>query len=396
MGAGTSLPPCGSSSGRLSSRSSGRRASTSASESRVLCGSPLVVLDVGGRRACAFFSFARCFSIYSKGAEGAAGLLLALGRCQLLQELGMKVCSQIPAAAWQLLATARWEQLRKADFSRCFDEDSEGGEGAAVLLSALARCRQLQELGMYGCDQIPAAAWQQLEGATWSKLTKVNFQGCFDKESKGAGGAAGLLAALARCTELQELGMYDCSQIPAAAWQQLEGAHWPKLTKANFYRCFGENSKGADGAAGLLTALARCAELKDASSLSLQRSMAVTIFMTTAHAKGIVLLVTFSWTDLPGVCALRRANCRTPDMDSGHKVAREIQAWHSASLGPARRKPERAPQQETEIGGPFWPRTGAKHSRASAVMRSWGSCTGHEVPAFMHSRLEGESCSFRF
>ena len=35
-------------------------------------------------------------------------------------------------------------------------------------------------------------------------------------------------------------------------------------------RCFGENSKGADGAVGLLTALARCAELKDASSLSLQ------------------------------------------------------------------------------------------------------------------------------
>ena len=29
--------------------------------------------------------------------------------------------------------------------------------------------------------------------------------------------------------------MHHCSQIPAAAWQQLEGAHWPKLTTAIFY-----------------------------------------------------------------------------------------------------------------------------------------------------------------
>ena len=28
---------------------------------------------------------------------------------------------------------------------------------------------------MCECNQIPAAAWQQLEGATWQKLTEVNF-----------------------------------------------------------------------------------------------------------------------------------------------------------------------------------------------------------------------------
>ena len=39
----------------------------------------------------------------------------------------MRDCSQVPAAAWQLLATARWEQLRKADFTLRL------GEGAAVL-----------------------------------------------------------------------------------------------------------------------------------------------------------------------------------------------------------------------------------------------------------------------
>ena len=32
-----------------------------------------------------------------------------------------------------------------------------------------------QELQMPGCSQIPAGAWQQLEGATWPKLTKVDF-----------------------------------------------------------------------------------------------------------------------------------------------------------------------------------------------------------------------------
>ena len=30
---------------------------------------------------------------------------------------------------------------------------------------------------MENCDQIPAAAWQQLEGAAWQKLTNVRFKG---------------------------------------------------------------------------------------------------------------------------------------------------------------------------------------------------------------------------
>ncbi|CAE7221218.1 unnamed protein product, partial [Symbiodinium necroappetens] len=180
-------------------------------------------------------SFKACFDERSKGVEGAAALLLALSRCQLLQELGMAECDKVPAAAWQLLATARfWEQLRKADFSWCFFHGSTGAEGAAGLLSALARCRQLQELLMGYCDGIPAAAWQQLEGAQWPKLTKVDFNGCFGEKSKGAEGAAGLLTALARCPELKDLSMVHCSQIPAAAWQQLEGARWSKLTTVNF------------------------------------------------------------------------------------------------------------------------------------------------------------------
>ena len=77
----------------------------------------------------------------------------------------MKRCFAVPAAAWQLLATARWEQLRKAKFDsrlgrrwlykassfrdpprpRCFDNNSEGAEGAGGLLSALSRCQHLQD-----------------------------------------------------------------------------------------------------------------------------------------------------------------------------------------------------------------------------------------------------------
>ncbi|CAE7208953.1 FBXL2, partial [Symbiodinium microadriaticum] len=207
-------------------------------------------------------TFKSCFDKDSKGAEGVAGLLLALSHCQLLQELGMQECYKVPAAAWQLLATARWEQLRKADFTWCFNDESKGGEGAAWLLSALARCRQLQELLMGGCSQIPASAWQQLEGAQWLKLTKVDFDKCFCSGSKGIEAAAGLLTFLGRCPELQDLSMSRCNQIPVAAWQQLEGATWRKLAKVDF-RCFNKESKGIEAAAGLLAFLGRCPELQD-------------------------------------------------------------------------------------------------------------------------------------
>ncbi|CAE7943669.1 unnamed protein product [Symbiodinium necroappetens] len=62
---------------------------------------------------------------------------------------------------------------------------------------------------------------------------------CFGGGSRGIEAAAGLLAFLGRCPELQVLSLGRCDQIPAAAWQQLEGAQWPKLTKVDFGRCLG-------------------------------------------------------------------------------------------------------------------------------------------------------------
>ena len=34
--------------------------------------------------------------------------------------------------------------------------------------------------------------------------------------------------------ELEEVNLEFCDQIPASVWQQLRGAKWPKLKKANF------------------------------------------------------------------------------------------------------------------------------------------------------------------
>ena len=43
--------------------------------------------------------------------------------------------------------------------------------------------------------------------------------------------------------------MTDCSEIPAAAWQQLvDGAKWPKLTKVSFSGRLGGQLWGSGGA----------------------------------------------------------------------------------------------------------------------------------------------------
>ncbi|CAK9072389.1 unnamed protein product [Durusdinium trenchii] len=87
----------------------------------------------------------------------------------------------------------------------------------------------LQELDLFDCSKIPAEAWQQLGKANWTKLRKANFVGCFEQGSKGASGAVVLLAALAHCHELEELHLNKCTEIPAEAWQQLRPGSFPRL-----------------------------------------------------------------------------------------------------------------------------------------------------------------------
>ena len=60
-----------------------------------------------------------------------------------------------------------------------------------------------------------------------SMLTKHSR--CFGKDTKGADGAAGLLEALSQSTQLEHLSFAFCSQIPAAGWQKVPDGAWPKL-----------------------------------------------------------------------------------------------------------------------------------------------------------------------
>ena len=64
----------------------------------------------------------RCFSRFTKGAEGAADLLEALSQSTQLEELDFDICSQIPTGAWQKVRSAKWLHLKTANFRRCLAE----------------------------------------------------------------------------------------------------------------------------------------------------------------------------------------------------------------------------------------------------------------------------------
>ena len=69
----------------------------------------------------------RCFNTDTKGAEGAADLLQALSQLTQLENLDFNGCNQIPAAAWQKVRSAKWLNLKKADFTRCLAERNGWG-----------------------------------------------------------------------------------------------------------------------------------------------------------------------------------------------------------------------------------------------------------------------------
>jgi len=49
-------------------------------------------------------------------------LLEALSQSPLLEELDFQLCYHIPAAAWQKVRSAKWLNLKKADFYACLAE----------------------------------------------------------------------------------------------------------------------------------------------------------------------------------------------------------------------------------------------------------------------------------
>ena len=63
------------------------------------------------------------------------------------------------------------------EHSRCFDKDTKGADGAADLLEVL-RNSPLEKLNFGGCFRIPSTAWQKLRGASWTSLREANFYAC--------------------------------------------------------------------------------------------------------------------------------------------------------------------------------------------------------------------------
>ena len=61
---------------------------------------------------------------------------------------------------------------------RCFNKDTQWADGAADLLEALSQSTQLEELIFGFCYQIPAGAWQKVRSAKWLNLKKANFYQC--------------------------------------------------------------------------------------------------------------------------------------------------------------------------------------------------------------------------
>ena len=68
-------------------------------------------------------------------------------------------------------------------------------------------------MDFYGCRQIPAAAWQQLRGAKWPRLKKANFAACLARERKLVEGVL-ICVFLTVCTEYCTYGIYRGKILP--------------------------------------------------------------------------------------------------------------------------------------------------------------------------------------
>ena len=56
-------------------------------------------------------------------------------------------------------------------------------QDAVELMAVLSLSHHLEEVNFRFCHNIPAAAWQQLRGATWRNLKKAGFKSCLAKRN---------------------------------------------------------------------------------------------------------------------------------------------------------------------------------------------------------------------
>ena len=123
-------------------------------------------------------------------------LLVSVGCCpssdlhrfvKLSYELEL-TCNDLYGPLWVWMIYLRlslsqrvFDRLFLRKHCRCFNEETQGAEGAADLLEALSQSTQLEELNFFHFfpgNQIPAAAWQKVRGAKWLNLKKADFRGC--------------------------------------------------------------------------------------------------------------------------------------------------------------------------------------------------------------------------
>ena len=79
------------------------------------------------------------------------------------------------------LSQGVFDRLFLTKHCRCFGRGTKGAEGAADLLESLSQSPLLEELSIGGCSQIHAAAWQKVRSAKWLHLKTANFSGCLAK-----------------------------------------------------------------------------------------------------------------------------------------------------------------------------------------------------------------------
>ena len=193
------------------------------------------------------FEHSRCFDKDTKGADGAADLLEVL-RNSPLETLYFYECSQIPSAAWQKLRGASWTNLGEASFGWCLVLQTWLRCLASLLrhrvffpmLSRLFLWQHLTTLKGQKCE-IDSCKWSDLQkslarGAATdcrplSAQSSFGNSRCFGDDTKGADGAADLLEVL-RDSPLEKLDFTGCSQIPSTAWQRVPSGAWPELHDA--------------------------------------------------------------------------------------------------------------------------------------------------------------------
>ena len=137
-------------------------------------------------------------------------------------------CRQIPAAAWQQLHGAKWPRLKKANFAWCLARERNGYRIRCLCVLSTVPASIYLVWNMSPSSRVNVSLFF---GKLLYDLTLDHQCRCFLYQGEGA---ADLLEALGRSQELEAVEFNFCSKIPAAAWQQLRGAKWLKLKKVDF------------------------------------------------------------------------------------------------------------------------------------------------------------------